>query len=1230
MFYLTAGKLIGNGMGNCLLVFAGRVIPGLEPFKEKFFATSNNQFEPALELYDQLHLLVGVMIGGIIAISILLDLPAYFSDWKTAIGRSSKRYLVCSLLYFAYSTIVFPLPLWIGQGVGTAIDPNWYSTAELMRRVSTYQQPTPTSSPSPGGTPTTPPGPASEGSTSSNWFTKLVGWAVSLPTSGVTSIFMVLCYLIFFIVIAVICAIWLTFVVVLYVTGPIFITLGLIPGFGEKLLANWGGALVQCALWPVWMGLCTAMVKNSMLTQMQNTLTSGGTETDIIGQSMINVQMVSYCAVFMVLYGMTPVVANMIFPLSSFGQMMGMVAKKATDVATMGAGLAMGAVSGGIGMAPLLGGKAMMGAKAGASLSQQAGSSLASKAMSGLSSMSKSEITGAGSKLDGFDMKGANFGKAADKDFSNLYKKGLSSFEGGGQEYLRDLAEGKTENLPSFEEAIKNGFSPETAKTINEALAANERINGASSVRMFGANPESVPTYSESLKNGYGDNFQQQKIGEIESLENNWNSMSKEERSQAMRALPTYNQALRQQHDARGASNINKNRQILESQGKMPSEDYAVKSTKDGGLMVSTPRSVMSLASDGSVSKESRDAFEKNAGTNAAAKSEVKSGARVLSSVEPGERGSSVGSGNGDDGKRNLTDGNLTSLSVGDRIGSESSALPANSSGSGAENNPAQTFSYPVNSKNELSGGNDKSAGMLPPAAARSFIPNNTNDSQLNSNSGSGGGGGTQGRIMPGVMENSAQDAGSKHLTGMGGAISSGSSSDQQGNGISANRNPLNKDNLWTNISGQQGAKSGEKSNVISTSSAVNQNFDSGGSGGSSNVSGGRASSPINASTGGGGGSLSDTGRQAPPPVERTGGERSGFIMHSPNSRSDESVKDLSPKTGSTLGGSNGNLENTEKKFDGGGGNSAGTPINNSPINSSPINSSSTSNNSSVLGSGTDIAPSSDRNNASEKTPVKTQSIDLDGSGGPQGNPAKKFDGAESAINSDRPSTVSDFAPPSNIIGSSPEKRYENFPVNQNDDFFNKRQNDPKKFDGDTSLSEENKSVVAPANKTIFAANDESYAPSSKELFNDYLAPADKEASQPRTTLSDKGDFSGRTDGGSFGQTEQHQITSFFSPPTNESPAPAVRDAANSGFVEKANLYEGSEPFVFGLNEAENTQQAFTEEKHTISGENTILNRPPQNQSISGDRMLNKDSIPGKSKPIKLLNLNDESPKTNR
>jgi hypothetical protein len=104
---------------------------------------------------------------------------------------------------------------------------------------------------------------------------------------------------------------WRIATIILYVSGPILIVFALAPGFGLRILTGWFGATFQVAFWQVWFAICAYFVQTS-----DKILTI--TVLDSKARTANHIESVVYALVFTLLFIGTPIIVNILLPISAF------------------------------------------------------------------------------------------------------------------------------------------------------------------------------------------------------------------------------------------------------------------------------------------------------------------------------------------------------------------------------------------------------------------------------------------------------------------------------------------------------------------------------------------------------------------------------------------------------------------------------------------------------------------------------------------------------------------------------------------------------------------------------------------------------------------------------------------------------------------------------------------------------------------------------------------------
>lgn len=117
--------------------------------------------------------------------------------------------------------------------------------------------------------------------------------------------------LLFFVATVVMTSLWRVLAIILFVISPLTIVLGVVPGIGTRITANWFGALIQISFWQVWFSICAWFVENA---------DSVFTVSDTTSRSSVanHVESTAYAVIFFILYIATPFIVSALVPLSLF------------------------------------------------------------------------------------------------------------------------------------------------------------------------------------------------------------------------------------------------------------------------------------------------------------------------------------------------------------------------------------------------------------------------------------------------------------------------------------------------------------------------------------------------------------------------------------------------------------------------------------------------------------------------------------------------------------------------------------------------------------------------------------------------------------------------------------------------------------------------------------------------------------------------------------------------
>lgn len=195
------------------------------------------------------------------------------------------------------------------------------------------------------------------GQTNSPWsiFSGNLGMAVSMAIGGTPQAIggiMVACAgAVFLIAMGVIWAIWIVLVMSLYAFGPLLVCLGVVPGWGQKVMASWFNALVVLGLWNVYNAMCSWLMTTSAALFLDAAgVTSMDPSTFHSGRLLTTGGMT---VVYTILLIAGPILINALVPLSGFLGLASFGIEKATstftDAVSTGASAVGTAVGGAVG-----------------------------------------------------------------------------------------------------------------------------------------------------------------------------------------------------------------------------------------------------------------------------------------------------------------------------------------------------------------------------------------------------------------------------------------------------------------------------------------------------------------------------------------------------------------------------------------------------------------------------------------------------------------------------------------------------------------------------------------------------------------------------------------------------------------------------------------------------------------------------------------------------------------
>jgi hypothetical protein len=300
--------------GLALSAWDDGLLPGV-------FPNYNNGYTHARELINNLHDKTmhasWGLFGGLILVAALINLGGVVGRLSAARGLkfSPEQVLftgtLCVLMLVGYNQLFYVI-----MTVGDSMAQQIASPEELRAATKEMEQ---------SAQKLNADGSAGDSTSSGDFGLLKVFGQLLFALSGttlLTSLVIGLSILIYIIGSLFINTLWLIFVVALYIFGPISIVLGVIPGWGGKMISTWLGALVQLSAWQIWMAFCAFCIQiGSELFRIQN----GGdlpTVGDLSG-SVSSFESAAYALVFAVMYLSTPFIIQGLLPLGRFSVMAG-------------------------------------------------------------------------------------------------------------------------------------------------------------------------------------------------------------------------------------------------------------------------------------------------------------------------------------------------------------------------------------------------------------------------------------------------------------------------------------------------------------------------------------------------------------------------------------------------------------------------------------------------------------------------------------------------------------------------------------------------------------------------------------------------------------------------------------------------------------------------------------------------------------------------------------------
>jgi hypothetical protein len=193
-----------------------------------------------------------------------------------------------------------------------------------------------------------------------SWLLDVDAGFTDLITTSLAAVVSVLCMLLFMIAAFVMPSIWLVFATLLFIFGPLVISLGMLPRIGGKILGNLFGSLFELSLWQAWFHICAwlVMASNDLVgKKVTDFFFNSENGAQAVDAAYTSAEAAAMGLVFAGLYFATPLVVRHLVPVSQFGATAALIINKASSIATIGAGM----VTGGAGGAAAGAGKYMAG-----------------------------------------------------------------------------------------------------------------------------------------------------------------------------------------------------------------------------------------------------------------------------------------------------------------------------------------------------------------------------------------------------------------------------------------------------------------------------------------------------------------------------------------------------------------------------------------------------------------------------------------------------------------------------------------------------------------------------------------------------------------------------------------------------------------------------------------------------------------------------------------------------
>lgn len=275
------------------------------------FSGYSNDYTAARQVIDEIHgkmmKVSWVMIGGLITIACLMYLTGAIASAKVNPQELVLKGILVVALLAGYNTIFGMI-----MGSGRMLSDQIANSAQMLEAAKEINEAKESVTNNQGDT-------ATEPGVSMLKAMGTILFALD-GTALLTAAIIGLCIILMFLGSLFVNAVWLIFVVALYIFGPISIAMCLLPGVGNKITSTWFGAIVQLSFWQVWMAICWRMI---IIADLIHPLVSGQGSIGSTTSTVNSFEAAAFALVFALLFMATPFIVQGLIPLSSFSAMAG-------------------------------------------------------------------------------------------------------------------------------------------------------------------------------------------------------------------------------------------------------------------------------------------------------------------------------------------------------------------------------------------------------------------------------------------------------------------------------------------------------------------------------------------------------------------------------------------------------------------------------------------------------------------------------------------------------------------------------------------------------------------------------------------------------------------------------------------------------------------------------------------------------------------------------------------